>query len=540
MVSQSLLAFDTDHIKGYVFGTNKLKEIRGASSILDRLNRTQTEKEAGPFGAVKIYAHGGSALFAIEENQAEQFGKAVQRLYHDETKGGSSITYAIQPIPAYDQHSLQELMNIEMPQELDLLSYRLQTAKNGSLIGKRAVNAPSYSTLATHPLLCTCDSCGVVYAEHLVRENDNPEGRYCCVCKGKRDEDEIVRGQLRNAKEEPLSADTLWGRILQELKEVGYNLPDQPRRPEDFDTFRRLSRGKEYLGLIYADANGMGKALTLQTSLGKRKSFAERVDNAVYRAMAKAIQKYLPARKSLLPFDILLVGGDDIVIVTPADKALQVASALVDEFRTSMNNTQTLSVGVVLAPVKYPFGLQRELVDDVIKDAKKWGAISSANSKVEPSRINFVVVTGNTSLSYQHIYNEMYREQQKAGVDLEFYATMRPYTLEDFNWLLQQLGAGNKNRLGHTKLHQLREAILKKNNTTTILESLALLRNWSPEERKFIKQLTNKFDEKTPTQQQQLGVIFPWSLNGSASNNQHLIYRTPLLDFIELYDFIFS
>ena len=39
MGKQSLVALDTDHIRGYVFETNKLQEIRGASSILDTLNR---------------------------------------------------------------------------------------------------------------------------------------------------------------------------------------------------------------------------------------------------------------------------------------------------------------------------------------------------------------------------------------------------------------------------------------------------------------------------------------------------------------------
>jgi hypothetical protein len=38
-LGKSLVAMDTDHIKQYVFATDKLKEIRGASSILDRLNR---------------------------------------------------------------------------------------------------------------------------------------------------------------------------------------------------------------------------------------------------------------------------------------------------------------------------------------------------------------------------------------------------------------------------------------------------------------------------------------------------------------------
>lgn len=34
-MSQSLVAFDTDRIKGYVFATDTLKEIRGASDILN-------------------------------------------------------------------------------------------------------------------------------------------------------------------------------------------------------------------------------------------------------------------------------------------------------------------------------------------------------------------------------------------------------------------------------------------------------------------------------------------------------------------------
>lgn len=540
-MSRALIAFDTDHIKGYIFGTNRLKEIRGASSILDHLNRTMTVEMAKQFDTEKIFAHGGSALFMVEESQAERFGKAVQRLYHDQTGEGSSITYAVQPIPpTYDHYSLEELMNIEMSEELDLLSYRLRSAKDGSLIGRRTNNALDYTVRPTHALLCTCDSCGVAYAEHLLVDSDNPEGRYCRVCKGKRDEDKKVREQLRNAKDEPVPKDTLWGRILKELKEVGYKLPEEPKRPEDFNVFRRLTSGKEYLGLIYADANGMGKALTMQTTLQKRKSFAERVDKAVFRAMAIAIQRYLPVKNGLFPFDILLVGGDDIILVTPADKALQVASALVEQFHKSMDKMQTLSVGVVLAPVKYPFGLQRELVDDVIKDAKKSGSASNTNSKGELSRINFVVVTGNTSLSYQSIYDEMHRVQQKVGSDLEFYATMRPYTLENFNWLLEQLKSGNEKRLGRTKLHQLREAILKKNNTTTILESLALLRNWKDRERDFIKGLTNKFDERVTPTQQQMGILFPWSLNGRVSTQEHTTYRTPLLDFIELYDFVLS
>ncbi len=117
---------------------------------------------------------------------------------------------------------------------------------------------------------------------------------------------------------------------------------------------------------------------------------------------------------------------------------------------------------------------------------------------------------------------------------------MRPYTLSDLEWLLDQLKQGSEKRLGRTKLHQLREAILKLDRTTSILESLALMRNWEKDERDFMKQLAQRFDTRLTSQQQQMGTLFPWSLDGVESNDGLTVYRTPLLDFIELYDFVLS
>ena len=51
---KSLVALDTDHIKGYVFGTDKLKEIRGASSLLDRLNRQVMRELMGDQGSLLL------------------------------------------------------------------------------------------------------------------------------------------------------------------------------------------------------------------------------------------------------------------------------------------------------------------------------------------------------------------------------------------------------------------------------------------------------------------------------------------------------
>src|SRR5947209_1053943 len=100
---RSLVALDTDHIKEYVFGTDKLKEIRGASSLLDYLNRIVMEELAKLDPSFddrcRIYANGGSGLFLIDADKAYPFGRMVQGAFRDVTGSGSTITYIVQELP---------------------------------------------------------------------------------------------------------------------------------------------------------------------------------------------------------------------------------------------------------------------------------------------------------------------------------------------------------------------------------------------------------------------------------------------------------
>src|SRR5260370_12211471 len=78
---KSLVALDTDHIKQYVFATDKLKEIRGASSILDGLNRQEMRNIAAKFQALPIYTNGGAGLFVVDADSARQFMLKIQKSY---------------------------------------------------------------------------------------------------------------------------------------------------------------------------------------------------------------------------------------------------------------------------------------------------------------------------------------------------------------------------------------------------------------------------------------------------------------------------
>src|SRR5690348_2010640 len=132
LVLKSLVALDTDHIKGYVFATDTLKEIRGASSILDHLNRVVMEEVANEFGkdvAEPIYTNGGSGLFVINTDQIMAFCQKIKRRYRDITHDGASITSARVDL---SEEASKDFWNYNLKDELTLLRYRLREEKDSS------------------------------------------------------------------------------------------------------------------------------------------------------------------------------------------------------------------------------------------------------------------------------------------------------------------------------------------------------------------------------------------------------------------------
>jgi len=549
---KSLVALDTDHIKQYVFATDRLKEIRGASSILDKLNRrVMIDIAKKEFQAQEVYANGGSGLFLIDGDKtvAEKFGQRVQQEYRKETEGGASITFAVEEIP----ESVQDAWNDDIWSTLDLLRYGLAEKKSSST---------GIVALPSHPFMRLCDACGRQYAEK--KDDNDPQdrdSRYCIVCWTKRKQDievkegidDIVNKRNRRRQEMPIeSGPYAWEETLKWLPDT-YTIPAKTDRPSDFNKFRGTAGGKDYLALIYADGNGMGQLLGDLRTLADINKKAAIIDTAVYTALSVAVREHLkviPTSKDelpMFPFDILLIGGDDIMIVTPASLALDVACTIAKTFYEETQGEgpggkgYTLSIGVVLAPVKYPFGTLYDLVESTLKYAKMVGAKRPPVSKYGDTFINFMTVTGSTSLDFNKVYKSLHEKHvQVSGRDVAFYATLRPYTVEELSVLLDTIREGKRKALGRTKLHQVREAVLQMNLTSSVYEGMAVLRNWRAQQRDFVLQHVYSLGDRYQEAHRDVEkpgtmfprVTFPWFADGSDT------YRTSLLDFVELYDFV--
>jgi CRISPR/Cas system-associated protein Cas10 (large subunit of type III CRISPR-Cas system) len=308
--------------------------------------------------------------------------------------------------------------------------------------------------------------------------------------------------------------------LVSDLQQASYSF-GLLNRPEDFDALGAQSSPNGYLGLVYADGDDMGHNLEEIDSVEELSRFARAVDEAVYGAVKQAILAHLkpgPKARSL-PFDVLLLGGDDLIMVTTAQAAIETALTVLEQFpeltKQYCDKRLSLSVAVVLAHIKFPISSLVELAASALKFAKR----ERAKRRLTEGLLNFLVVSGTNHLDFGDYYNITLKAEY--GNEM-LHRTMRPYTAADMRRLIQA-----KRDLAdapRAKLEQLRSAVFQSKQQAT-LEGLVTLLRWRNDvQRQRIQQLVNEFAANQV-------VFFPWVQRDGN-------YYTPLLDLVELFDFV--
>jgi hypothetical protein len=131
--------------------------------------------------------------------------------------------------------------------------------------------------------------------------------------------------------------------------------------------------GSGYLALIYADGNGVGAGAGETES--ERAAFFHRNRVLLRRAVQKAIDVHCPG-SGQAPLILLMIGGDDLLLVCRADIALPFVVTLCEELaalqRQHTNGFElTLGVGVVIAKHTIPIYRLHEVVEQLASSAKR-------------------------------------------------------------------------------------------------------------------------------------------------------------------------
>lgn len=534
-MSQWLVSFDTDRIKEYLFATQDLSDIREASSLLDRLNNRRDQAGQDLLDIVKeiwidferdnpnhcIYAAGGGAMLLVPDlDKAKEMIKQVEKFYRRETVI-ASITGAF-----------IEITNHELQNGFGKKAHYL-----GHLLRKRKDEKGSSRIFPVTSFIHFCASCAQHPAE--AREGDELICRACSI-KRKQANSEARRGLWKKltdiTKEELLPNDVpaLWDKLLDDT--LGNQTHLLHQFPKDFGAIGKSARRSGYIALIYADGNNMGKILEQLPDPEAYHHFSQQVDDLLRRVTYKALMKHVLNNVHKTLFEVLMIGGDDLMLVATADTALDVAIELMQEFeKYSVPLVKkhglpflSLGTGIVIAQDSFPIDAMQKLATALQKKAKRRSFKSGGGGAVD-----FMVVTSAGSESLDTIRDEVLTEKgflfpPSHRENLKYRLTQRPYTLEELSALLIYGRNIKASGFPQSQLQAMYEGLFHSpiQASISVLQTIGQVKS---DHRKPLEVFLNRFGPRSRMQ------FPPW---GNYKDEGKDVRATGLGDLIEIYPFL--
>ena len=500
-----LVCFDTDRIKDYVFHTGRLKSIRGGSALLTELDNKREKQLKKDFGEENlIYCAGGSGAVLVDtEEEANTLVAKIERDFRRETITGSTTGISLPPPCA------------------DIADFGKRMARASECLGAAKAAKAELGSLPVEPYLRSCGECGQYPA--TTRAGDMPRTLLCDACKKRREWGTEERG--RSFKEFAQFA-------------AKWNPSDTwktAKSPLDLDKIGGISSPPNYIGLVSLDGNQMGKCLHALSDIEHYKSFSRNLEEFTKRQIFSALSSFGLPRPSeqnsdshsdtIFPFEIVLVGGDDVVLITAADIAIDIALTIATGFEENcvrdipepfgLGDKLTMAGGVMLAHSDFPLLAMHNLAEQAQKEAKK----ACAENDYKTGAIDFLVVSGGAD-SLENSREEL--------------PHCRPYELGDLKKLLDYGREFKANNFPTSQLQQMYQSLFvsEGNAQLACISTLAYLaekekRTQDGQLYSLLKRFFADFGVKDG------GNLPPW--DDRKRNGRNV---SALTDLVELYPFI--
>ncbi len=145
----------------------------------------------------------------------------------------------------------------------------------------------------------------------------------------------------------------------------------------DFDEIAKQSQGAQLLGVLKADVDRLGFIFSeglVGTHIKPTISRVSTLSSALDRFFSGWLNR-LCQGVAANTFYTVYSGGDDMFIIGPWDKVLELSQQLYTDFRkyTCCNDDVTLSAGVLLVKPHFPIHRFAQLVGEALRDAKEGG-----------------------------------------------------------------------------------------------------------------------------------------------------------------------
>ncbi len=611
-----LVSIETVKIKDFIFSTNKLKLIRGASYLLDYMNQVEVPRILKKYGleykakelvneiydindddkflkqvdekiddAIDkriLYIGAGNAKFLVNsEIVAEEICKEIKEIY-------KSIAPSAKVVAEY--YEIKE--NEKLWDGIDELAQK--TAE------KKSEGFPMLNI--DLPFVVKCDLSGTEPAVVSYKSIDEDLEKIEIHRSGKdfdkkeQVEDTVTaiknvikEGKLNISEESAVKIKYSNKMIKDDVNEIGFYSIIKKALKDDIHLNTEIENyaiGDSFIGFVYSDGDGLGDFLknvkkvytTEEKYLKFMRKFSVILDRNTKYVLKEVIKKMYKNGKFVnkkpilkdgrLKYEIingekkiveksvigefLIVGGDDVCAVFPADLALEISAEFQKQFEEKMkkftenenkNNEEknpeniTSSCGVVFAKDKTPMF---KLFEQGLKLQKlaKWKRYNENQNRkkdaVRTGYIDFQVIGNEGNVNLKEYRKKWYDEFDKEKNGNQLHISKRPYSInkldekvsESIDTLIKNVKKLKNENFPNTKIRYIYD--LKKDETKTdnekIMESINILSKMSEEDIKVLNDLW--------------GIKDKMKLDFESGNEKFKELFDNIFDILEIYDFI--
>jgi len=358
---------------------------------------------------------------------------------------------------------------------------------------------------------------------------------------------------------------------------------DKVKIPKTLTHVSNASNG--FIAYIYADGNNMGGYIQKIRTPEKYKKFSldvsEATENAVFHAIAENLHPHTlknindedPEVKNgelIHPFEIITIGGDDIFIIVPANKALEISQIIGEKFEEIMVERSdekiadykiklnesvdqkkihryqpetakpskcelSTSIGVLITAVNTPIYYAKDLTDQLLKSAKE-RAKKLKKVEYHGGTIDFLTLKSVTMISsnIKDFRNEALITE--TSPKLKLYAA--PYTLHEIGGLIKSIAALKKAKFPRSQLYQIR-SLLERGKHTAILN----YRYFRTRLKQGKEELERDFEKLwcKPKTENNGGNLAPLMYDDGFledDKSKHIYYETIWRDIVDIYSFV--
>ncbi len=346
-------------IQKYIFQTNELKDIVGASELVNQICdedfvRRYIDKD-------KMIVHAAGNIKCIFDNE-DACRRAVRDFPKHAMEEAPGITIS-QAVVKFENDS-------DYSTKAEELESRLHAQRNRP-VKSLTTGLMSMERSRTTGLPATT----IEYAKDKNKEKD---AQYL-------DEGTVAK---RNAKD--------GGELYRKL--TGDNVKCEHR---PYDT-KDLTDRNDWIAVIHADGNGLGEVVAAIHDPDKMHEFSDNLDKATVAAAQAAYttikeeDEKSKGKWKKLPIRPVVIGGDDLTVICRGDLAVRFVEKYLDAFEKETNERigqkLTACAGIAFIKSSYPFYYGYDLAEALCGEAKndaKSNDVKKANGGKTPSCLMF-------------------------------------------------------------------------------------------------------------------------------------------------------